>query len=62
MGLKKKIREKYALAIILLILFAALTALVQRVDVQPIGPNGSEIGFAGVNMRVHEKLGENEAC
>ncbi len=62
MGLKKKIREKYALAIILLILFAALTVLVQRVDVQPIGPNGSEIGFAGVNMRVHEKLGENEAC
>ena len=45
MGLKKKIREKYALAIILLILFAALTVLVQRVDVQPIGPNSSEIGF-----------------
>lgn len=62
MSLKKKIREKYALAIIFLILFAALTVLVQRVDVQPVGPNGSEIGFAKINTAVHEKLGENEKC
>lgn len=60
--LKRKIRERYTLAIIFLILFAVLTVLVQRVDVQPVGPNGSEIGFAKVNTAVHEKLGENDLC
>lgn len=60
--MKRKIRSKYLLAFALLLLFAVFTVLVQRVDVQPIGPNGSEVGFAGLNGSVHDKLGENDAC
>lgn len=60
--MKRKIRSKYLLAFALLLLFAVFTVLVQRVDVQPIGPNGSEVGFARLNGSVHDKLGENDAC
>ena len=60
--MKRKIRSKYLLAFALLLLFAVFTVLVQKVDVQPIGPNGSEVGFASLNGSVHDKLGENDAC
>ena len=74
--MKKKIRAKVALAILLLILFAGLTVLVQRVDVQEYIPKeylstgnavsleggNPVIGFGKVNIAVHEKLGENELC
>lgn len=60
--MKRKIRSKYLLAFALLLLFAVFTVLVQKVDVQPIGPSGSEVGFASLNGSVHDKLGENDAC
>ena len=35
--------------ILLLVGFAVWTFLIQAVDVQPIGPNGSSVGFAALN-------------
>ena len=38
----------------LLVGFAVWTFLIQEVDVQPIGPNGSSVGFAALNGRFHQ--------
>lgn len=37
--------------------FALWTAAVCQVDVQPIGPRGSEVGFAALNRLVHSATG-----
>ena len=37
--------------------FAAWTFLIQTVDVQPIGPNGSSVGFAALNGWFHQLTG-----
>ncbi|MDD3165040.1 MAG: phosphatase PAP2 family protein [Oscillospiraceae bacterium] len=42
-------------------LFILYTALIQCMDVLPIGPNGSAVGFAAVNGPVHEALGVHPA-
>ena len=52
----KKIRTKYILAVVLLLLFAALTYALQEVDVQIYSVTNSPIGFANVNIAVQEKL------
>ncbi len=52
----KKIRTKYILAVFFLILFAALTYGLQNVDVQTYAATDSPIGFASVNIGVHEYL------
>lgn len=41
----------------MLIAFALWTAVVHWIDVQPIGPNGSAVGFAAVNGFVHKTIG-----
>jgi len=41
----------------LLVGFVLWTVLVRYVDVQPIGPRGSSVGFASVNRAVHEWTG-----
>ena len=43
--------------ILLLVGFAVWTFLIQEVDVQPIGPNGSSVGFAALNGRFHQLTG-----
>lgn len=43
--------------ILLLTGFAVWTFLIQTVDVQPIGPNGSSVGFAALNGRFHQLTG-----
>ena len=43
--------------ILLLMGFAAWTFLIQTVDVQPIGPNGSSVGFAALNGWFHQLTG-----
>lgn len=53
-------RKKYIITIGLFILFIIYTILVKTVDVQPVGPNGSKIGFAGVNKAVFYSLGESK--
>lgn len=45
--------------VITLIMFGVWTALIQTVDVQPAGQNGTDIGFANMNLRFHELTGVN---
>lgn len=42
---------------LLLVGFAVWTFLIQMVDVQPIGPNGSSVGFAALNGWFHQLIG-----
>ena len=46
--------------IIFLLLSAGFTVAVKVVDVQPIGPDGTRVGFASINAKVAELLGFNE--
>ena len=41
----------------MIVLFAVFTALVQIVDVQPVGQNGTDIGFAAFNSWFHKLTG-----
>lgn len=41
----------------LILLFVVWTVLIQVVDVQPIGPKGTEVGFASFNHWFHELTG-----
>ena len=54
----KEIRRKELLAgIILLATFALWTVLIRHIDVQKAGPNGTEIGFATINVWFHRLTG-----
>ena len=54
----KEIRRKELLAgIILLATFALWTVLIRHIDVQKAGPNGTEIGFATINVWFHQLTG-----
>ena len=55
----RKTKRYLRLAGGLFLIFTAFTALVSVFDVQPIGPDGSEIGFAVLNRFVHQKTGIN---
>ena len=46
-------------AALLLAAFAAWTIAIHRIDVQPIGPNGSHVGFAALNGFAHRLTGVN---
>ena len=51
--MKKRIAGKFYAALVLLALFALWTAAVRVVDLQPIGPEGSVVGLAGINGAFH---------
>lgn len=55
--MRKEIKRKLCSALVLLAAFALWTAAVQFVDVRPIGPEGSAVGFAGVNGYFHRLTG-----
>ena len=55
--MKKETKKNFGIAAILLGAFVVWTAVVQLVDVQPIGPQGSTVGFATVNSWVHNLTG-----
>ena len=54
-----KRREKRVLitGVILIVLFAIWTLLIQVVDVQPAGETGTNVGFATINVWFHEMTG-----
>lgn len=39
------------------VIFAIFTALVKIIDVQPVGPDGSMVGFARINKGIWDKIG-----
>ena len=57
--MKKEAKVTLFIAIALFLLFIIWTALVSTIDVHPIGPDGSEVGFATLNGRFHSLTGAN---
>ena len=55
--MKKNVREVFALGILWIMAFAVWTWMIQNVDVQPVGVNGTEIGFATWNLWFHNLTG-----
>lgn len=57
--MKKKNRNGLIVGTVLLVSFVLWTVAVKFIDVQPIGPEGSVVGFATVNRFVHGLAGVN---
>ena len=55
--MKKETKKNFGITVILLGAFALWTAAVRLIDVQPIGPQGSAVGFATINGWVHSLAG-----
>lgn len=55
--MKKKNSKTILVALGTLVAFALWTFLIRCVDVQPIGPNGSRVGFAAINGAFHARPG-----
>ncbi len=53
----KRIRKSFITSMCLLTLFALFTASIRFIDVRTIGPEGSSIGFAGINGYFHNLTG-----
>ena len=56
---KKKIQNNFGITAGLLVLSILYTLAIMFIDVRPIGPQGSVVGFAGVNQYFHTLLGTN---
>jgi undecaprenyl-diphosphatase len=52
-------KKCFTVAACLLMAFIIWTALVRFVDVKPIGPDGSSVGFATLNKHIHGVTGTN---
>ena len=59
--MKKETKKNFGIAAILLGAFVVWTVAVRLVDVQPIGPQGSAVGFATINGWVHDLTGVHMA-
>ncbi len=57
----RKMKKDFRTAAVLLVLFVLLTVCVRLIDVRPIGPQGSAVGFAALNGAVHKLTGEHMA-
>lgn len=52
-------KRNIIISIVLIILSVLFTVLVKNVDVKPIGPNESIVGFADINKLFHNLIGSN---
>ncbi len=52
-------KKNIIISIILIILSITFTILVKRIDVKPIGPDNSLVGFASINETVKNLIGQN---
>lgn len=59
--MKKNEKKSLLMGSIFLAMFAGWTALILTVDVQPLGQNGTRIGFAAFNCWFHRFTGVNMA-
>lgn len=50
-------KKSFNKSFVLLFAFVVWTIAIRTVDVQPIGPNGSSVGFAALNGRFHDLTG-----
>ena len=50
-------KKSFNKSFVLLFAFVVWTIAIRIVDVQPIGPNGSSVGFAALNGRFHDLTG-----
>lgn len=57
----KETRRAFAAGVVLLAAFVLWTALVQLVDVQPVGQRGTNVGFTTLNTWFHEFTGVHMA-
>lgn len=57
--MEKKNKIYFAVTAVLFVLFVIFTALVMKIDVSKIGPNGSSVGFATFNSFISQKIGVN---
>lgn len=55
--MKRKEKRFFRAGMLLIALFAVWTVLVKTVDVQPVGPGGTAVGFAVLNSRFHALTG-----
>ena len=55
--MKRKDYKSLIVGLLFFIGFVVWTLLIQTVDVQPVGQNGTDIGFATINCRFHEMTG-----
>ena len=56
---KKKIQNSFGVTVGLLVLSILYTVAIMFIDVRPIGPQGSVVGFAEINQYFHTLLGTN---
>ena len=57
--MRERIRFDYIATVSLFLAFIVFTVLVKNVDVRPIGPDGSSVGFAGANRLLFDLFGLN---
>ena len=57
--MKRKTRKNLSVSALSLTAFILWTVAVKFIDVSPIGPNGSVVGFATINSFFHKLTGEN---
>lgn len=55
--MKKRNNITLWMALGMLAAFVLWTGLISTIDVQPVGPNGSEVGFAAANVWFHDTTG-----
>jgi undecaprenyl-diphosphatase len=55
--MKKRSKQNFCIALVLLAAFSLWTVAVCTIDVQPIGPMGSAVGFAAMNRAFHALTG-----
>lgn len=55
-----RVNRKFLSAAILLALFLIFTLAVRTIDVQPIGPEGSSVGLAGINGFFYAHIGGSD--
>jgi undecaprenyl-diphosphatase len=54
-----KAKSKLITGVVFLLLFIGLIVMIKTVDVAAIGPEGTKLGFSGINKDIHEATGVN---